>query len=69
MAGNIDPDFPHDLDCFRMNITGRLRAGALRVDKIARGLSQNAFRNVTAAGVASAEDKNGWLVAHNLDAN
>ena len=67
MAGNIDPNFPHDLDCFRMNVTGRLRASALHVDKIARSLSQNTFRNVTTAGIASAEDKNGWLIAHEWD--
>ena len=66
MAGNIDPNFPHDLDCFRMNVTGRLRAGALHVDKITRSLSQNTFRNVTTAGIAGAEDKNGWFIAHTL---
>ena len=65
MAGNIDPNFPHDLDCFWMNVTGRLRASALHVDKIARSLSQNTFRNVTTAGIAGAKDKNGWLIAHN----
>ena len=45
MAGNIDLNFFHDLNCFRMNVTGRLRPGALHVDKIARSLSQNTFRN------------------------
>jgi hypothetical protein len=65
MAGNIDPNFLHDLNCFPMDVTGRLRASALHVDKIARSLSQNTFRNVTPAGIPGANDKNGWLIAHN----
>ena len=65
MAGNIDPNVSHDLDCFRMNIARRLRASALHVDKITRSLSRNTFRNVTTPGIAGAKDKNGWLIAHN----
>ena len=66
MAGNIDPDFPHYRDCFRMNVTGRLRASALNVDEIACSLSQNTFRNVATAGISGAKDKNSWLFAHSL---
>ena len=66
MAGNIDPNFPHDRDGFWMNITCRLRASALHLDNITRSLSQNPFRNVTTAGIPGAKDKNGWFIAHNL---
>ena len=64
MAGNVDPDFPHDLDRFRMNVTGRLRASALHVDKIPRSLPQNSFCHVTATGISGAEDKNDWFIVH-----
>ena len=66
VSGNIDPNFPHDLDGFRMNVTGRLRASALNVDEITRGLSQNAFREMTTARIAGAEYKNGWLIAQSM---
>ena len=36
MAGNVDADFLHDLDCFGMNVTGWLRAGAMDVNEVAR---------------------------------
>ena len=64
MAGNIDPDFPHHLDSFRMNVTRRLRPSTLHIDQITRGLPQNAFGHVTAARISGAEDKNGWFIAH-----
>jgi hypothetical protein len=62
MVRDIDTDFTHDPDGHRVDVTGRVRSGALDVEQVARGLTKNAFRQVAAAGVAGAEDKGKRLV-------
>ena len=58
VAGNVYADLGHRLDRERMNIARRLAAGTGDVDQIARGLAENAFGEMTAAGIAGAKDEN-----------
>ncbi len=61
MSRNVDPDFPHYLDRLRMNITGRLGAGAFNAEKISSSRTQNAFGHMASAGIACAKDKDSWF--------
>lgn len=61
MRGNIDIDFLHYRDGHGMNITGGVGARAGDREQVSGGSAQQAFGEVTAAGVARAEDENGWL--------
>jgi hypothetical protein len=64
MAGDINPNLLHNFDCLRVNITGRLGAGALHIKQISSSLSQNTFGHVATAGIARAEDKNDRFGIH-----
>jgi len=61
MAGNVNARLGHDLDGPRMNITGRIRSGALDVYQFAGRGAQKALGHVAAAGVAGAKDENNWF--------
>lgn len=58
MAGDVDADFLHGLNGHGVNVTGRLRAGAVDVEQVTRNLVENALGEMTAAGVSGAEDEN-----------
>ena len=59
VIGDVDSDFPHDLDGERMNVAGRIGAGALDIENVAGGLTKDAFGKMAAAGVAGAKDEDG----------
>ena len=61
MCRNIDPDFFHRSDGEWVNIAGGFGARAHYVQNIASDGSQNAFSEVTATGIAGAENENCWL--------
>jgi len=69
MAGYVDTDLLHDLDGLRMDIPGRLRAGAGNFDQIGGGSAEDAFGQVTAAGVASAKNEDKWFGGHMGEGN
>ena len=59
MAGDINADLLHHLNSERVNVTRRIRSGALHVERIAGGRAQDAFGEMAATRVAGAEDENG----------
>lgn len=58
MMGDVDADFGHRFDGERMNIACRLGSGAGDAEPASRGGAKNAFREMRATGIASAEDEN-----------
>ena len=48
MAGNVNARLGHDFDGQRMNMAGRIRAGALDVYQVACRPAQKAFRDMAA---------------------
>jgi len=64
VGGDIDADFEHDFDGFGMNVAGGVRSGAMNIEEVARHVAQDAFGEMAAAGVASAEDEDGGFVEH-----
>ena len=58
---NINADFLHYFDRFRMNVAGRHGPGAASVQQISGGLAQDAFGHMTAAGIPRAENENSWF--------
>jgi hypothetical protein len=61
MAGNIHADFRHHLDGERMDLSGGIGTSALDVRQFAQCGAQKAFADMAAAGVAGAENENGWF--------
>jgi hypothetical protein len=59
MLQDVDANFCHRLDGEWMNVAGRLRASAGDVIIITQSTAQDAFGDVRATGVASAENQNG----------
>lgn len=59
MSGDIDVDFLESLNGLGVHKPGRLGTGALNIKKIAGGMAKNAFRHVTATGIAGAKNENG----------
>jgi hypothetical protein len=57
VAGDVDPDFLHYLDCLRMHIAGRLRTGTVDLDEVTRGGAKTTLRHVTATRVSGAKDE------------
>ena len=57
VGGNIDADLAHHFDGQRMHVAGGFRAGAGHAQCVAGGSAQDAFGEMGAAGVASAEDE------------
>ena len=54
---DVDPEFGEDGNGFRVNVAGGLRARAENLQQIARGVAEEAFGQVTAAGIPGAEDE------------
>lgn len=61
MTGNVNARLGHDLDGQRMNLAGRIRAGALDVHEVACRCAQKSLGHVAATGVAGAENENEGL--------
>ncbi len=68
MPGNVDPDFGHDLDGDGVDEAGWFRPGALDVDQPSRRAPQDAFGQVTATGIAGAENQDGRFSGVHSDA-
>ena len=59
MAGKVDADLRERPDRQGVDVTGGFRAGALDVEQVSGGGTQDALRHVAAAGVPGTEDKDG----------
>jgi hypothetical protein len=57
VCGNINADFVHHLNREGVDIVGRFTAGAGNAEFILGRIAQNALRDVAAAGIAGAKDK------------
>jgi len=61
VARDVDADLAERADRQRVDVAGRPGAGAGDLEYVAGGLPQDAFGDVAAAGIAGAEDENGWF--------
>ena len=61
VGGDVDADFREGADCERVHVSGGVGSGACNVKKIACEVAQNAFCEVTAAGVSGAQDEDEWF--------
>ena len=66
MRRNVDADFMHDLNCFRMNVSRGFGASALHVQKISGSRTQNSFRKMTSARIARAKNQDDRLLSLHL---
>jgi hypothetical protein len=57
MPGNVDADFPQNLNGFGMNVTGRVRPRAGDFNEVTGSVTENSFGDVTPARVASAQNE------------
>jgi len=57
VGGNINAGFIHYLNSEGMDITHRIRAGALHIKRIAQGRAKKAFRKMAPARVTGAENE------------
>ena len=60
MGGEIHADFPHGLDCARIQ-PDRVCAGAEGLEPVSRQMTEPSLRNLAPAGIPGAEKKNPLL--------